>query len=219
MEERVVIFANGVLTDQNVARSLLRPADFIVAADGGTRHVLALGLNPALLVGDLDSLDKSSLRELEAAGVRLERYPTDKDETDLELAIRHALELKPKSMLIIGALGGRLDHTLGNLSLLSRPELVELDVRADDGLEEVFFIKERAQVEGRGGDLISLIPWGGPVKSVTTEDLRWPLQAETLYPEHTRGISNEMLKDVATVQISTGLLLVIHRRRSPEGSR
>lgn len=209
---RVLIFANGTLPGPQAARSLLRPDDVLVAADGGTRHLLALGLMPSLIVGDLDSLDEAGRRQLEAAGVRVLRFPRDKNETDLELALRHAVDLRPDSILIVGALGRRLDQTLGNLALIANPALAPLDVRLDDGIEEAFFCRVQAEVGGLAGEVVSLIPWCGDVHDVRTEGLKWPLRDETLYLHETRGISNELEGERALVRIASGLLLIVHRR-------
>jgi thiamine pyrophosphokinase len=111
-------------------------------------------------------------------------------------------------------LGNRLDQTLGNIALLSDPRLAELNVRFDDGLEEAVFCRERSKIFGKAGDLVSLIPWGSPVRGVHTEGLKWPLKKETLYPEKTRGISNEFLADSAIVSLESGSLLLVHRRVS-----
>lgn len=210
---RIVIFANGELTDPDQAHLLIRPDDYILCADGGTHHALALGLIPDLVIGDMDSVTADEFQELKRSGVHIELFPRDKDETDLELAIRHALGEKPHSILIIAALGGRLDQTLGNISLLSDPGLSAVDCRLDDGLEEVLFCRDRCEVRGGDGDLVSLIPWRGAVTGIHTEGLKWPLRGEILYPEKTRGISNEMTADNAGIGISSGLLLVIHRRK------
>jgi len=212
---RAVIFANGSLPDPEALRRLLRPDDALLAADGGTRHLLALGLLPSAVIGDLDSVTPDQLRRLEAAGVPLQRYPRDKNETDLELALQAAVAAGHVAILIAGALGGRLDQTLANLSLLSSPSLAGLDVRLDDGVEETFFARSRARVEGRPGEIVSLLPWGGEVTGVTTRGLRWPLQAETLFPDRSRGVSNELTGETAEVSIRSGLLLVVHRR-SPQ---
>ena len=210
---RILIFANGTLPDLETIRSLIRPDDLIIAADGGTRHVLALGLTPAAIIGDLDSLPEADQRRVESAGARLVRYSQDKDETDLELAIGYALRSAPEAVLLIGAMGGRLDQTLGNLSLLSGSSLAALDIRADDGVEEVFFCRSQVEIHGQSGDIISLLPWGGAVEGVRTEGLKWPLRNETLYPHKTRGISNQLLGEPAKVEIASGLLLVVHRRK------
>jgi len=209
---RIVLFANGELPNIEKARALTKADDYIICADGGTHHALALRMTPHLVIGDMDSATKDEVERLKKAGASIELYPRDKNETDLELALNRALTKNPSAVLIIGALGGRLDQTLGNISLLSDSRLATLDVRLDDGAEEVLFCRERSQVEGRRGDIVSLIPWNGAVKGIHTHGLRWPLNHETLYPDKTRGISNEMLDTVAEVSIEAGLLLIIHRR-------
>ncbi|MGC8857271.1 MAG: thiamine diphosphokinase, partial [Anaerolineae bacterium] len=85
--------------------------------------------------------------------------------------------------------------------------------RLDDGVEEILICRDQAQVRGRSGEVVSLIPWGGAVEGIQTEGLRWPLRGETLYPHKTRGISNELLAETARVQIQSGVLLIVHRRQ------
>ena len=209
---RIVIFANGGLPDLNKARAVLRRDDFILCADGGTHHALALGLTPNLIVGDLDSADKEDIQKLQKAGVEIELFPGDKNETDLELALTRSLELNPSKILIVAALGGRFDQMLANTALLTNPQLASLDVRLDDGVEEIFFCRDQVQVHGGGGDLVSLIPWGSPVHRIQTQGLKWPLTNETLYPDKTRGVSNQMISESASIKIESGLLLIVHRR-------
>ena len=206
---RIIIFANGDLPNLEKARALLRPDDFMLCADGGTRHALALGLTPNVIVGDMDSLPANF--QISTFDGEIVLYPKDKNETDLELAITHALTLNPAQILILAALGGRMDQTLANIALLADLRLSTFDIRLSDSVEEIFFCRDQAKVEGRSGDIVSLIPWQGEVTGVFTENLRWHLHHETLYPDKTRGISNEMTADIATVQIKSGLLLIIHR--------
>jgi len=206
--KRIIIFANGELPDLEKARTLLHEGDFIIAADGGTRHVLALGLMPNVIVGDLDSLPANF--EISKFNDDVILYPKDKNETDLELAIQHALTFNPEQIIILAALGGRLDQTLGNIALILG--LSSSVLRLDDGIEEVFFCREQVLVNGASGDIVSLIPWQGEVTGIVTTGLKWPLKNETLFPQKTRGISNEMMNDTATIQINSGLLLIVHRR-------
>jgi thiamine pyrophosphokinase len=220
--QRIVIFANGDLPDLNKARSLIQNHDYIICADGGMRHAMALDLKPDLIVGDMDSAEKEQLQKLKEADVSIELFPHDKNETDLELAINRSIELNPNQIMIVAALGGRLDQTLANISLLTDIRLSTFDVRLDDGVEEIFLCRDQAEIHGRKGDIVSLIPWGGAVPNVQTTELKWPLRKETLYPDKTRGISNEMTGDTASVSIGSGLLLVVHRRTplvSPHFSR
>ncbi|MBN8654122.1 MAG: thiamine diphosphokinase [Anaerolineae bacterium] len=205
---RIIIFANGDLPNLEKARQLIRPDDFILCADGGTRHALELGLVPNVIVGDMDSLPEN-FQVSDFSGEFI-LFPKDKNETDLELAIDHALSLKPDQILILAALGGRMDQTLANIALLSNLQLATFNIKLIDGVEEIFFCRDQVQVEGRSGDIVSLIPWQGEVTGVFTENLRWHLHHETLYPDKTRGISNEMTAEIATVSITSGLLLITH---------
>ncbi|HMX20568.1 MAG TPA: thiamine diphosphokinase [Anaerolineales bacterium] len=208
-QKRIIIFANGELPNKEKARALLREDDFIIAADGGTRHAIELGRTPNIIIGDLDSLPVNL--EPSTLNIELMQFPADKNETDLELAIQHALTLNPQEIIIIGALGGRLDQTLGNIALISNLQPATCNLKLNDGLEEVFFCHDHAEVNGAAGDIVSLIPWQGEVTGILTHGLKWVLQNETLYPHKTRGISNEMTGDTATIKIKSGLLLVVHR--------
>jgi thiamine pyrophosphokinase len=210
--QRAVIFLNGSIPDLNLARGLLRPGDTILAADGGSLHALALGIVPSVIIGDLDSLTPEVRGLAIQPGMRLIEHPRNKNETDFELVLNHAIEAGFHEILIIAAVGNRLDQTLGNLALLADPRLSKCDVRFDDGLEEAFFSRGSSQILGTSGDVISLIPWGREVTGLTTDGLRWPLLGETLHPNKTRGISNEMLGGTASVSLKSGLLLIVHRR-------
>jgi thiamine pyrophosphokinase len=207
------IFANGELAEPERLNRWLQPGDGLFAADGGQRHLAKLGLQPERVIGDLDSISPEELGKLEAAGVRLERYPVDKDETDLELAIRWVVQAGYRVIRIAGGLGGRLDQTLGNLFLLQQPELAGLDVRLEDGVEEVFLMHTAGEISGAPGDTVSLLPLNGPAQGVTTAGLKYPLKGETLYADKTRGISNVMLAEKAEVRFSVGQLICVHTRK------
>jgi thiamine pyrophosphokinase len=219
---RALIFANGDLMDRQALRAMIRPDDFLVAADGGLRHLRALGLQPEVLIGDLDSVEPEEVDALRAQGVRIEQYPVHKDETDLELAVEMVLQAGCKTLLIVGALGGRLDMTLANLFLLTLPALKKVDARLEDGIDQVFLIRAGLTgrvIEGLPGDRVSLLPLGGPVRGVHTTGLFYPLHAETLYPERTRGISNRMLEPQAHVSLESGTLICIHSRQQDAGEQ
>jgi thiamine pyrophosphokinase len=211
--QRIIIFANGELPNLEKARSLIQTDDYLICADGGTRHAMALEVKPDLIIGDMDSAGNDALQHFQTAGVQIELYPQDKNETDLELAIDRALALDTREIIIVGALGGRLDQTLANIALLNDSHHPQHNIRLDDGVEEIFLCRDEAQVHGRRGDIVSLIPWQGPVTEVQTSNLKWTLRKETLHPDKTRGISNEMVSDSASISIGSGLLLIAHRRQ------
>jgi thiamine pyrophosphokinase len=214
-EKRALIFANGEQLNIAAVQGMLQPEDYLIAADGGLRYLFSLGLTPHLLIGDLDSVSADDVARVIRANTRVMRYPVHKDETDLELAVLTAVQEGCSEIVILGALGGRLDMTLGNICLLLLPELVNCSVCLDDGAEEVFFIRPGDQgrtIIGQRGDRVSLLPWAGPAVGIRTEGLYYPLNGETMFPERTRGISNQMLEDQAAVYLQSGLLICIHTR-------
>lgn len=212
-DNRVVIFANGRIPDYDRAFGLLLPDDYFIAADGGSLHALAMQVRPHVVVGDLDSLPEAEIHHLTMLGTIFWRFPSEKDETDLELALRYAIEAGYHRILVIGGLGGRLDQVLGNLSLLTNERFAPAEIRFDDGVEVAFFVRGAAEIHGAPGDTISLIPWGAPVTGIVTEGLKYRLAGETLHPDQTRGVSNEILAATAQVTTESGLLLVIHIRK------
>jgi thiamine pyrophosphokinase len=209
----VLVFAYGELRDPRAAREMATRADWIIAADGGLAHVQALNLKLDLLVGDLDSVSPEQIRWAEKMGAEVRRFPLDKDETDLELALQEAVATGCSRITITGALGGRLDQTLSNIYLLNLPVLADLDVRIDDGAQEVILIHGAVTLEGGLGDTVSLLPLSPIVRGISTSGLRYPLTNESLIFYRSRGISNEMLAENASVQIQSGILLCIHARR------
>jgi thiamine pyrophosphokinase len=213
---RVIIFANGLFPDPAAHRRLLRPGDLVIAADGGTLHARAAGVTPQVVIGDLDSLPVDLRDELAAGDTRLISHPPAKDETDLELALLHAVEQGAEEIVILGALGGRLDQTLANLLLLALPALRGLDVRIVEGEQAAFLIRHEATIEGQPGDVISLIPLGGDAAGVTTDGLEWPLEEDTLRFGPARGVSNLLLGSQARVRVREGLLLCIVTRAKSE---
>jgi len=181
---------------------------YVVAADRGATTALTFGFEPHVVVGDLDSIDASTLHELHQRGVPIESHPRDKDATDGQLAIARALQFGPSELVLLGFLGGpRLDQALANVLLLVGLETpaVLLDDR-----NECVLVRPGTPYAWRTEttEVVSLLPLDGDAKGVHTRGLRWPLIAETLRFGDTRGVSNEPIARKATVSIEQGLLLV-----------
>ena len=189
----------------------------VVAADGGARHASELGLAIDRWVGDGDSLDADALAELEASGVPLERARPDKDETDTELAILAALRLGADGIVLLGALGGRIDHALANIGLLAMPALAGCPAVILDGSTRMSLLvapgadgtPAMATLVGSVGDLVSLLPLGDAVVGVTTDGLVYPLDDEPLPAGTPRGLSNVIASAGASVGLRSGRLLVV----------
>jgi thiamine pyrophosphokinase len=182
---------------------------FTVAADSGVEHALALGRDVDLVVGDFDSADPAAIHAAVAGGAEVRRYPAEKDQSDLELALHAAHASGATHVIVVGGSGGRLDHFLANVLLLGSPSFAHIDIEArlDDTLITV--IRRDARLSGAPGDLCSLFAAGGPARGVRTTGLRYSLDGEDLFPGSTRGLSNELAEPVATVSIEHGTLLAV----------
>lgn len=212
---RTVILANGAPPTAADISAWLRPGDRLYCADGGGRAALALGLRPTLVIGDFDSLDAAALEALRARGAVIERHPTHKDETDLELAVLRAAREGAEDIVILGALGGRFDHALANALLLGLPALARVRARLAAGPETVMLLRGPGTLalEGAAGDLISLLPLG-EATGITTEGLEYPLREERLGLGPARGVSNVMLGPRASVRVEQGALLCVQIREA-----
>jgi thiamine pyrophosphokinase len=183
----------------------------VIAADAGARHGEALGLQLDVVVGDLDSLSADEVARLRAAGVMVERSPAHKDETDFELALLYAAEQGAKRIVVVGALGGRLDMALANIQLIAHPALEGTRIELWSGRQTAWIIRPPGdEMDGQPGDTLSLLPLGGAAVGVTTHRLAYPLNDETLPIGPARGVSNVFEADSAQVDLREGLLLAVH---------
>lgn len=194
------------------------PAALVVAADGGARHAMPLGLRAAIWVGDGDSVSPAELERLAADGADIRRVDAAKDESDTELALLAAIERGADEIVIVGALGGaRIDHALANVGLLAHPALASRRAMLLDAAARVTYLRapasdgssiERA-LAGRVGDLVSLLPLGDGVEGVTTRGLLYPLTDEPLPAGPARGLSNVRQVPDASVTVRRGMLLIV----------
>lgn len=181
-----------------------------------------MGIVPDVLMGDFDSLDQSSVRDAERAGVLVLRFPIEKDKTDTELALDFLLEQGFKEARLVGALGGpRLDHELSNIFLLEKYIKQGLRVTIVD--PDVFITVlaghdprwRWVDVPGGMGDWVSLFPVTELVTGVTLRDLKFPLRDATLHRGSTLSVSNQVSGPHPRVELKEGtLLLVVTARRT-----
>jgi thiamine pyrophosphokinase len=214
---RGIIVANGDLNYSTEDLSYLNQIEIIMAANGGVQNCFTLGIKPSIVIGDLDSLTLDQQENLKSSNTRFIEYPKDKDQTDLELALKHAKELGINEVFLLGLFGGRLDQSFANLLLLTRKEFQGFKFTAFNGQEIAYLIQNKGflTINGNPGNIISLIPLTTQVTEIYTDSLRWPLKGGQLVFGSTLGISNEMLNTSCTIQIGSGNLLVIHTKCQP----
>ena len=208
-----IVLANGRISDTNIVCGRLKDInyDLVIAADGGSHHADKLNLRIDVVVGDLDSLDDISQARLGAGGTHFETSSTQKDETDLELALLYALRQGVEKIAVLGAMGGRLDMSIANLLLLTHPRLVQAHIEIWSGDQTAWIIRPPGdEIQGKAGDTLSLIPLNGEARGVITENLAYSLKDETLHTGPSRGLSNVLISETASVQIREGNLLAVH---------
>ena len=202
--KRACIFCNGQFSNPEKVKQIAKDCDLLIAADGGAKYFVDIGLTPKVIIGDMDSVDSDIWKN--NSDIEHIRYPEAKDKTDAELAVEYALEHGCEQVILVAATGGRLDHTLGNVALIaSHPGQVALF----DGTSTLIAVdkSEKCILHGQVGTLVSLIPYGTGPFTVRTKGLKYALWDECLNSD-THGLSNELSKTETCVCVSNGVLLV-----------
>ena len=186
-----------------------RDVALVIAADGGARHAAPLGLPLHQVVGDFDSLSGADADELEAAGVRITRFPINKDATDTELALRAARDAGATDIVLLCTWGDRSDHAIGTLSLLAHPQVAGVSIEILDEQTRTQLLRSGALLTLRGaiGRTISITPWGGDA-TVSATGVRWTLDSALLIAGSTRGISNVATAAEVVIAVHDGAVLV-----------
>ncbi len=212
-ELEAVVVANGAFQHPARLLELIDGAALVIAADGGANWLSSQGRAPDVLVGDMDSVSPQVLHSLDDGRCRVVRHSPRKDETDTELALHQAMAMGATRIVILGATGGRIDHTLANVVLLLMPKLAGIETVIFDGCSYLSIVRRAGLIRGRVGDVVSLIPIGGSAEGIVTEGLEYPLHDETLRLGAARGVSNVLIRPEAHITVRRGNLVAVHTPR------
>ena len=208
---KAVIALNGELKgNKEEYKKLIGGKDVLfVAADGGALLLESIGFLPDVIIGDFDSLTEVQYQHYEKMGVKIIKYPVEKDETDGELALQYCRERGFNNIVIIGSTGGRLDQQLANIFLLEYAfrNGVTAFIK-EPGLEMGIIDREKVFFRKIGAGL-SLIPLDEKVSGVTITGCKYLLNAGNLLRYKTRGISNIIEQEKAVITVEKGLLLYV----------
>lgn len=213
---KYLIVTGGAVEDTFVTEVVKRGGfEVIMAVDAGMEVLYRKHIHPDIIVGDFDSVDLDTLdyfREREEIDVCM--LEPEKDETDTEFAVREAIRRGGHDITIVGAVGSRMDHVLGNFAILGIGLLAHVNVQILDSHNRIRMINEPITIEKsmQYGKYVSLIPFSGTVTGVTLKGMKYPLDDYTLESFSTLGISNEIVNDTADIGLSSGCLLVIESK-------
>ena len=228
-----LIIAAGAIDDCTAHRKILAGLPIeprVYCADGGLKHAGPLGVEPCLILGDMDSADINLINAYMERGAAFVKYPVDKDFTDTELAAERAALDGCSSILILGALGARIDHTFTNIQLMYKYALrgvrialadtygaasalipgVCMRIARDKPIASLLgYMDESCSEAMYKNPKISILPLGGAVRGARATGLKYPLNADEIEPFYTTGVSNEFTDPIAQITIEEGAALIM----------
>lgn len=211
--KNVIVVGNGSFNQQLQIKSIYDNNRFIIAVNGGTKHIIKQNIIPDLIIGDLDSLSLSIKRKILQNSVPVIKHPEDKDFTDLELAVNYLLQCKPKDITLIGVLGKRLDQTFANLCLLESFLINNIKCQIIDNATTIWLINKSITINVSIGDLVSIHPLTNKVQGITTDGLKFPLSGDVLLRNASRGISNVALRSSVNISVNEGTAYIFHIKK------
>ncbi|UPA29563.1 thiamine diphosphokinase [Terrisporobacter glycolicus] len=209
---KVCIILNGEIKNYDKTKEIIlrEKYDFIIGADGGCNHLYKMNIIPNYIIGDLDSINNDLVEYYKNKNVFFKKYPSHKDETDSEICIYLAKELKAEEIDFYGSLGGRIDHTLANIGLMHYVREMNITPRIITSEEEITIIRnEEIILNGKKGDTVSVVPIMSDVNNITLKKLEYPLNNAKMGYLSSLGISNVMLEDECIIKIEDGYALII----------
>jgi thiamine pyrophosphokinase len=210
MKNKIAIIANGTIKNYNFHKKILKDFDIIICADGGANIAKELDITPNYIIGDFDSIKISVFNHFKKINKTKFIKDTDEEKTDLELAISLAETFNPSELKIFGAIGDRIDHTLANIYCLDK---ISKDISAEiiDDKNTIQLIKKATAIKGEKNDIVSVLPLSD-VSNLNYLGFKWNIKNLDTKAGWF-GISNKMLGDNASINLSDGKILIVKVRR------
>ena len=201
---RCVIIGGAEIRDYERARQALEAGDYYIYCDSGLRHRKKLGAEPDLVVGDFDSHPDPRLP------VETITLPREKDDTDTVFAVKEAIRRGFDDFLLLGVIGGRLDHTIGNLGILLMLDTQGRKCAALDDYARLEIVSRETALVPDSYSYFSLLNISGTAKGITIRNAKYPLTDGEITCEYQYGVSNEVLPGkTAEITVREGRLLLI----------
>lgn len=205
-----LVVAGGPEPNARALRDTLPKGDTVIAADGGWRLCRELRLAPSVLVGDMDTLTPEEVAQAESEGTEIRLYPSDKDQSDLELAILAAHEMGARHITLLGALGGQWDHCMANLlAPLSLCQSLGVWARLLTVGAEIYLLAPgQYMLEGESGTRASLAALSAEVNGLTLRGFLYALEGAALTRRQTLGLANRIVASPAVLSLQEGELIM-----------
>lgn len=184
--------------------------DCVICADGGLEKAEKLGLKPSMIIGDFDSVDRNVLKKYSRLNIEMAAFPSEKDYTDMELAIEYAVQRGAKDIVMTGATGTRLDHTTANIHLLEKYHYLGIDIVIIDNNNYIKIISDNTdmEIEYQDNSFVSLLPVTEKIEGLTLMGFKYPLTDVIVERGTTFLISNEITQKTGRIILKKGTALV-----------
>ena len=188
--------------------------DYVIGIDGGSKYLWDAGIRADLIIGDFDTLSENALTEYEKSGIKVKRFPAEKDETDTELAILEAILANCDEIHLYAAIGTRIDHLFGNIMSLQHAYKKNIKAYIIDKNNRIHiaFKEEKLKKDEQYGKYVSFIPMTASVSGITLEGFMYSLKDAVLTNDKSLAISNQIADNVAKISYKEGILLMIESK-------
>lgn len=207
---KVAIISGGEPPSENLLRKHLEGVDFIIAADKGSECLYKYNIIPDLLLGDFDSAKKEILDKMKLRAKEVLEFPPEKDYTDTEIAIMEAIKRGAKKICLFGAIGSRVDHTLGNIGLLLTTKKRGAFLEIIDDNNRLYLGENRMTLFGKFGENISFHALSDKVINFNIKGAKYNLDSYDMNLLDPRAICNEFIDTPIDISYDEGEVLVIH---------
>ncbi|MBU3189208.1 thiamine diphosphokinase [Clostridium bowmanii] len=206
---KVIIISGGNPPSKELLTSEITEDAYLIAADSGANCLYDYNIEPDLLLGDFDSIDKGVLDYFKKCNCTIDTYPTEKDFTDTEIAVEKALCMKPNEIVFLGCTGSRVDHLLGNIGMLKICLKNGVSAFIKDENNSIRLTNASTSLKGTMGQIFSVQSYGNEIIGLTIEGAKYPLNNYNLKIGESITISNEFVRSEVKLKFKSGMLLIV----------
>ena len=207
-----MLVGNGAKNPPQFLRDLAKSVDFVIGIDAGAETLLESGVKVDLAIGDFDSLKNKDLLKR----INHLEYPKEKDYSDTEIAVTHAISLGYDEIILTNMLGGRTDHLLFNISILYRIFKEGKSTKILENKEEIYIFDKSIEVQTDINDIVSILPLLGKVVFEESKGLYYPLKGKSVELGETLTLSNTAVSNPVYVGLKEGVAILILKRAKPK---
>lgn len=205
-----VLVAGGELSNNKIFKKYISKSDFSVAVDSGGDIFYKNNILPNLLVGDLDSIDKKSLTYFKDNKIKIEKYPCEKDLTDLEIGLNSLINNGCDKIYALGTIGSRIDHSLANIMILKKMYDLNYKCYMINDKNRVQYIESKKEIIiNKEYENISIVPLSENGINVSLEGFYYKITDYEMELGSTTGISNYLLNNEGSIKLNRGRALII----------